>query len=59
MGQYEVRHQTDKTCADCRYYTRDTFEDSFGPYIEETCDKGHYDRVGYSVNACEDFMEED
>ena len=58
MGQYEVRHQTDKTCGDCNHYNRDTFEDSFGPYTEESCDKGHYDRVGYSVDACKEFKEE-
>jgi hypothetical protein len=55
---YEVRHQTDKTCADCAYYDRDIFEDSFGPYTEESCKRGHSERVGYSVDACDDYNEE-
>lgn len=59
MGQYEVRHQCDKTCADCSHYDWDTFEDSFGSWKEETCAKGHHERVGYSVDACKDFKEED
>lgn len=58
---YEVRHQTDKTCADCAYYECETFEDSFGPFRDEYCTKGHSERVGYSVDSCEDYadMEED
>ena len=56
MGQYKVRHQTDKTCADCIYYSSDTFEDSFGPFEDETCAMGHHRRVGYSVDACKDYM---
>ena len=58
MGQYKVRHQTDKTCVDCIHYDCDTFEDSFGPFTEETCAKGHYSRVGHSVEACEDYKED-
>ena len=59
MSQYKVKHQCDETCADCVYYDSDTFEDSFGPWTEETCAKGHYDHVGYFAEACEDFKEED
>lgn len=56
MPQYKVRHQCDRTCADCGHYDRDTFEDSFGPFTDETCAKSHYDRVGYFADACDDFV---
>lgn len=35
MAQYQVRHQTDKTCGYCCHYDCSVFEDSFGPYTEE------------------------
>ena len=56
MPQYQVRHQTDQTCGCCSYYDCATFEDSFGPYTEETCAKGHYGHVGYFAEACKDGM---
>lgn len=58
MSSYKVRHQADKICGYCSNYSCDTYEDSFGPYTEESCDKGHYGHVGYFAEACED-MEED
>lgn len=40
MGQYTVKHQRDRTCSDCKYYSPDIFEDSFGEWTDENCDKG-------------------
>ena len=59
MSNYKVRHQCDRTCADCDYYDYQDREDSFGPVRDEYCDKGHYGHVGYYSEACKDFKEED
>lgn len=61
MSLYEVKHQTDKTCGYCSHYSCDTYEDSFGPYTEESCTEGHYGHVGYFAEACKDHevMKED
>lgn len=58
MGQYQVRHQCDRTCADCIYYDYHERPDDFGPVIDEYCDKGHYGHVGYYSEPCKDFMSE-
>ena len=57
MPQYTVRHQCDRTCANCEYYDWDIFEDSFGPYTEEYCTKGNYGHVGRYSEPCKDFKE--
>lgn len=57
MGQYKVKHQCDKTCADCGYYERFDREDSFGPAKDEYCGKGRYDHVGQNSDACDSFRD--
>lgn len=57
MGQYKVKHQCDRICAECEWYHKDRLEDSFGPYVEETCSKGHYKRVHQYADACRDFRQ--
>ncbi len=57
MGQYEVKHQCDQTCANCEYYDWDIFEDSFWQYTEEYCEKGHYGHVSRYAEPCKDFKE--
>lgn len=57
MSQYTVKHQCDRTCANCEYYEFDIIEDSFGPYTEEYCSKGNYGHVGLYSEPCEDFKE--
>lgn len=59
MGQYQVRHQCDRPCADCIHYNYDIFEDDFGTMREEYCNKGHNDRVGYYSEVCKDYKEEE
>lgn len=57
MGQYTVKHQRDRTCADCKFYDFNTFEDSFGEWTEENCDKGRLEYVNRYSEPCEDFEE--
>jgi hypothetical protein len=57
MGQYEVRHQCDQTCADCDFYDCEVVWDSFGPVREEYCSKDHHDYVSFYSKPCEDFKE--
>ena len=59
MGGYKVRHQCDKICADCAWYSKDRREDSFGPYVSESCTKGHSRRVRQYAKACNDFRKSD
>lgn len=57
MSQYTVKHQCDRTCADCEYYDYEITWDSFGPIREEYCSKNHYGHVGWYSEPCEDFKE--
>ena len=57
MPQYKVRHQCDKTCNDCEYYSCDIFEDSFGTYIDEYCDRAQYGHVGQYSEPCKFFAQ--
>jgi hypothetical protein len=57
MGQYKVRHQSDRSCMDCRFYDMSVTRDSFGEHIQEECDKGHYDYVSRYSEPCKDFKE--
>jgi hypothetical protein len=41
------------------YYSKDMFEDSFGPYTEESCTKGHHRHVRQYAEACSDFRKSD
>lgn len=50
MGQYTVRHQSDHVCAECERYYVD------GKTDVDQCVKGHNDRVGRLVLACDDFI---
>lgn len=52
MPQYTVKHQCDRTCANCDYYSFDIFQDSFGPYSEEYCEKGQYGHVSRYAEPC-------
>lgn len=58
MGQYEVRHQCDKTCGTCAHYSTEIYEDKSGPYIDEICDMDHIGKVGYFTEACNDYKED-
>ena len=58
MADYKVRHQCDRTCADCEYYDFKIAFDEFGSYmLENFCAKNHYDYVGWYSEPCEDFKE--
>lgn len=57
MSGYKVRHQCDKTCADCEFYEFEIVEDSFGHMREEYCSKNHYEYVGIHSEPCEDYKE--
>lgn len=56
MGQYTVKHQSDKLCRDCAFYDLDLYQDSFGQAFEYTCEKDHYEHINYDADACEDFI---
>lgn len=57
MSQYIVKHQCDRTCANCDYYSFDIFEDSFGTYSEEYCEKGQYGHVNRYAEPCKFFKD--
>lgn len=57
MGQYKVKHQSDKTCEVCRFYVSSTVQDSFGEATLEDCEKNHYDYVSKYSEPCKDFKE--
>ena len=52
MPQYTVKHQTDRTCSECKSY-------SFDKAWVDHCAKGHEHRVGWSVLACKDYTPDD
>lgn len=60
MGQYEVKHQCDRKCSDCRFFDYDEFwygEEEWGVFM---CAKGHEERItDWGVVACEDFEPDD
>lgn len=59
MGVRKVNQQCDRICADCAWYSMSHREDSFGPYVDESCTKGHSRRVRQFAKACSDFRKSD
>lgn len=55
MGQYTVKHQSDRSCLSCAHYDWEITRDSFGEMIQEYCDKDHYNHVGRYSGPCKDF----
>jgi hypothetical protein len=55
MEQCNVKEKPELTCANCKYYDWDIFEDSFGQYTDEYCAKGNYGHVGRYSETCRDF----
>lgn len=59
MAQYEVRHQCDRKCSDCRFFDYDEWWDGEEEYGSLICMKGHTERVCWGRVNCEDFDPDD
>lgn len=55
MAQYEVKHQCDRECIDCRHFDYEEIFDGEEEYGIFTCKKDHYERIGWGAVDCEDF----
>ena len=56
MAQYEVRHQCDRECCDCRFFDYDEWWDGEEEWGVFMCSKGHEECItNWGTVACEDF----
>lgn len=55
MGQYEVIHQCDRKCSDCRFFNIDERWVGEEEHFSLICMKGHEKRVCWGRVNCKDF----
>lgn len=49
---------SDKFCEDCIYFDYDEIWDGEEEFQYFMCHKGHGDHIGWNVEGCEDYAEE-